>query len=430
MLNEVKVGIFVLAGLILCAISLFILGDYSFKHYYNIYADFADVSGLPDKAMVKLSGVEVGKIKRIYLDNDRVVVEMAIEEGTDIYEGARFQVGATSVIGSKFLQIDQGDPKLGIIKPGERIKGWDAPALDKAVSDALAGFKDLINDVRGQGDFAKNLQDIMTNVREITVNINQLVAASQPHARNTVEQLDKLTARLNDMMEKADRIIAKIDNGEGLAGTLISDQSMKKDVTDTLNNLKDATASVKKVMDKVSETHTYIKWDYRYNPVAGTGLSDVGLQIYPNEKRYYYVGGANIINEKDSYKRTEYQRLNTITGLLGWKIGAFDVYGGVLRGTGGAGVAWKPFDSSKHDILKLYAEGSDFSRDRDIFGRHFDNPQIDIGADVEINKYFSAGLRVSDIAEAARLNYTTHIRFEDKDLSSLFGIASVGAALK
>ena len=172
--GEMKVGFFVLAGSVLFGAALFLLGDYSFRSYYTISAEFSDVAGLPDKSTVKLSGVEVGKIKGIYLRKNRVVVELAILQGVKIYHGARFVVGSTSVIGSKFLQIDQGDPTLGLISPGDTVKGSDQLSLDKAVARALASLESLVGDILGQGKFARNLAEILDNLRETTANLNEI----------------------------------------------------------------------------------------------------------------------------------------------------------------------------------------------------------------------------------------------------------------
>ena len=69
--GEMKVGLFVIVGSVLFGTAIFLLGDYSFQKFYTVNAEFIDVAGLPDKSTVKLSGVEVGKIKRIYLDNEK-----------------------------------------------------------------------------------------------------------------------------------------------------------------------------------------------------------------------------------------------------------------------------------------------------------------------------------------------------------------------
>lgn len=429
--SEMKVGLFVLVGAVLFGTAVFLLGDYSFQKFYTINAEFSDVAGLPDKALVKLSGVEVGKIKRIYLDNEKVVVQLSIYEGVKIYRDARFLVGSTSVIGSKFLQINQGTPPSGKMKDGDTVTGEESVALDRALARAVTSLEGLVKDIRGEGRLASDINEILTNLREVTGNVNDLVSNAQPHAESIMERMDSITAKLDAMLTKTDAIIDKVDRGEGVAGALISDRKMKSDVSEAVTNLRDASASVKTALGRVNGFRTYLKWDYKYEPLASSSKNNFGLKIYPREGRYYYVGGANMVNNKDKARGTDYEVMNTVDAQLGWDLKAFDLYAGVLRGSGGFGARWKPFyRNSKWDRLTVLVEASEFSRNRAIKGRNFNAPRVDAGVEVAVNKYVSAGLRLNDLAETKRLNYTTRLLFEDKDISYLFGFASLGSLKK
>lgn len=429
--SEMKVGLFVLVGGLLFGTAVFLLGDFSFQKFYTINTVFSDVAGLPDKATVKLSGVEVGKIKRIYLDNDKVVVQLSIFEGVKIFRDSKFLVGSTSVIGSKFMQINQGTPAAGKIRDGDTVAGEESVALDRALAKAVTSLEGLIKDIRGEGRLARDINEILTNLREVTANVNDLVDTSKPHAESIMARMDSITAKLDAMLTKTDGIVDKIDRGDGVAGALISDQKMKAEVSEAVTNLKDASASVKSALGRVGGFRTYLKWDYKYEPLARSSKNNFGLKIYPRENRYYYIGAANMINTNDTAKGTDYEVMNTVDAQLGWDVKAFDLYAGVLRGSGGFGVRWKPFyQNSKWDRLTVLVEASEFSRNRAIKGRGFNSPRYDAGVDVAVNKYVSAGVRLNDMAETKRVNYTTRLLFEDKDIAYLFGFASLGSLKK
>lgn len=430
MTSEIKVGIFVIIGTVLMAAALVLLGDYSFKQYYKISAEFSDVSGLPKKAAVKLSGVEVGKVRRIYINNERVVVEMQILKGVPIYQGAQFLVGSTSVIGSKFLQINQGKSSSGVIPEGTVMQGTDAVPLDQAVTRALNSVEGLVNDLRKDGRMAGSIQEILDNLRGVTSELHQMVAFSRPHIENSMEKIEAITARLDEILQKTDQLVAKVNNGDGVAGALISDPKMKDDVASAVSSLKEAAGTVKESLGKVNKTRTFLQAEYKYSPELGGGKADAGLKLYPREGRYYYAGGANIFNVKDSHKGTEYEKINTVDAYMGWEIGMFDVYGGILRGSAGAGVKIHPLRNTAWNRITLMAEGSEFGRDRQIEDRYFDSPRYDIGMNVDLNKYVSFGVRATDLAEKARVNYTVKLYFEDKDISALLGLASLGAMAK
>lgn len=430
MTSEIKVGIFVIAAAVLMAAALFLLGDYSFKSYYHISAEFSDVTGLPDKAIVKLSGVQVGKIRKIYIHRNKVVVDMAISEGVKIYNGATFLVGATSMIGSKFLQINQGDPALGEIEAGALVSGTETQTLEYAVTKALNNIDSLIKEIRGDGKLGNSVQDVLDNLREMTANLNQMVAYGRPHFEKSIEKIETITARLDEILAKTDELVTKVNNGDGVAGALISDKRMKQDVSEAISSLKEASASVKNSLGKINKVKTFINADYKYEPALESGKADVGIKIYPRDGRYYYAGGANILNTKDQHKGNEYEKINTVDALLGWELGAFDFYGGILRGSAGAGIKYRPLYEKSFDRLLLFAEGSEFGRDRNVTNRHLDAPRYDVGVQVNLNKYVSTGVRLNDLLETKRVNYTFRLYFEDKDISSMLGFASLGAMAK
>ncbi|HAH31878.1 MAG TPA: hypothetical protein DCL44_06140 [Elusimicrobia bacterium] len=429
--SEMKVGLFVLVGGVLFGTAVFLLGDYSFQRYYTVNAAFSDVAGLPDKAVIKLSGVEVGKIQKIYLKEDKVIVQLGIMEGVKIYRDARYLVGSTSVIGSKFLEIGQGTPAAGILQAGETVQGENTLPLDRAMTKVMADLQGLIKDVRGNGSLTNNLSAIMNNLREVTANLNELVSDSQPHAQNMMERMDSITAKLDDMLAKTDAIVDKISRGEGTVGALVSDKQMQENVTSTLNNLKDASASVKNVVGRINGFKTYWRWDWKYDPVARASKSDFGVRIYPRDGRYYYVGAANVINTKDKTHGTDYETRNTVSAQMGWETKEFDLYAGAVSGSAGGGVRWKPFYyNSGWDKISLMFEASEFTRDRSIKNRPFNNPRYDAGVNVAFNKYVSATVRLNDLAEVKRLNYSTRIAFEDKDIAYLLGLVTLGSAGK
>jgi hypothetical protein len=75
-------------------------------------------------------------------------------------------------------------------------------------------------------------------------------------------------------------------------------------------------------------------------------------------------------------------------------------------------------------------EASELGRNRVIKERFFNTPRYDAGVMVAVNKYISAGVRLNDLAEVKRVNYTTRLMFEDKDISYLLGLVSFGSAGK
>ena len=74
--QEVKVGLIVLSSLIIFAVGVIMLGDIRFQKGYEINVLFDDIAGLPEKAPVKVCGVDIGKVKKINLIDGKARVRV------------------------------------------------------------------------------------------------------------------------------------------------------------------------------------------------------------------------------------------------------------------------------------------------------------------------------------------------------------------
>jgi phospholipid/cholesterol/gamma-HCH transport system substrate-binding protein len=431
---ETKVGAFVLSGLFLIGTSIFMLGDFSLQKEYPVYVEFEDVVGLPNKSIVKLSGVEVGKVKDIEIEGDHVIVELAIKDKVKIYRNAKFQIGSTSIIGSKFLQIDQGTPGSGTFKDGDRVLGNNTLPLDRMLAATLSSIQEMIDDINKKGklgdrinSITSNLDSTLKNLRELTLNLNDMVAEMSPHMRSSMENIDSVTEKLDTLLVKADKVMQDISEGNGAVGALVSDPEMKKEVKETVTNLKEATASAKKVLGRVNDFRVFWLYENRYEPIARRSRSDIGVKISPREGRYYYLGLSNIGNPDDEPRGPDYEKENTIDARLGWETEKAEVYAGFIKSAGGFGIKYRPFAGVPAlESFSALVEASDFLRNREIKGRKFTHPRYDVGAEIKLHRIFSITGRVADIQETAVTQYGARITLEDKDIAYLLGLVTLG----
>ncbi|HDG98614.1 MAG TPA: outer membrane lipid asymmetry maintenance protein MlaD [Desulfobacterales bacterium] len=127
---EFSVGLFVLAG-ILC------LGYLSIKlgkmeviggGGYEIQAMFSNSGGLKSGASVVISGVEVGRVKSISLEDYQAKVVMVLPKDIKIQEDAIASIKTKGLIGEKYVEITPGASDI-VLRPGERIRDTQ-PAVD------------------------------------------------------------------------------------------------------------------------------------------------------------------------------------------------------------------------------------------------------------------------------------------------------------
>lgn len=424
---ETKLGLFTVVGIAVLGFSLYFLGGLSVTRTYDINIKFQDVSGLPVKAPVKLAGVEIGKVKAIKIEDGAVVVVAAVDENIPLYKDTRFSVVMTGIIGTKYLKAVKGSAAAGVLKPGDYVQGTDEVPMDVMITQTMASIKELVDSVHQQGQFGKNLNASLQEVRQLSANLNQMVASMRPYLNNSVQNLDQISEQLKDVVAKADNVMTSLDNGDGVIGSLIKDPNMKSDVKESVTKLKETMTEVKTFVGKMSRFRIYWDYDFFYQPSSQIASSDLALEIYPSSGYTFYRAGiANIGNEDDTPAKGDYLERNKIDLRFGLYNRWASVSAGLIRGAGGVAMELRPFyDQEFLNRFTGTVELTDWGRDRVINNRQFNKPNLTYGVDFRFNRYFSVGAWMRDALETNEFAVKANISFNDQDISSFFGMATL-----
>ena len=110
--SEVIVGLFMIAGFgafVYLSLQLGEFSVFSLEKNYTLDAQFENVSGLKQGAMVEISGVQVGKVAQITLDQDGMaMVSMFVNNDVAIGEDAIASIRTQGIIGDKYIKIING----------------------------------------------------------------------------------------------------------------------------------------------------------------------------------------------------------------------------------------------------------------------------------------------------------------------------------
>jgi phospholipid/cholesterol/gamma-HCH transport system substrate-binding protein len=127
---ETVVGIFVVIGIMCVAYMTIKLGKVSLfgNNYYSVYAIFSTVSGLRVGNIVEIDGIEVGRVEKMTIDQEKqvAVVELKVRNGIKIYDDASASIKTAGLIGDKFIKVDPGGGGT-MLKSGERISETNSP---------------------------------------------------------------------------------------------------------------------------------------------------------------------------------------------------------------------------------------------------------------------------------------------------------------
>ena len=90
--------------------------------YYLLRAEFDNIDGISTGADVKISGIKVGSIQNIQLEQDTyyAVLHLAIDNSIAIPKDTRASIVTSGLIGNRYIKLDVGiEDKM--LEAGERI---------------------------------------------------------------------------------------------------------------------------------------------------------------------------------------------------------------------------------------------------------------------------------------------------------------------
>jgi len=427
MTSETKVGVFTVLGILLIGISVYMLGNFSFSRGYKLKVRFADVSGLPVKSAVRLNGVEVGTVKNIKLEGTQVVVILSIHDDAVIYRDSVFKIAATSLIGSKFLRIDQGNAASGAFKPGDYADGVTVPPMDEMIAQTMTTVNNLVTSLNQNGSFGKNINATLSNMRQLTSNMNELITSLKPYLTQSADNFTQVSDQLKGLVARADDITKSLQDEDGAIGALLKDKQMKDDIITSVTNLKQVSADAKELIGKANRFRMFWDVDGYYDTSSKLGMFDTGLKIFsPNNYTYYRVGVANVGNRDNIPKSDNFTEVNQLDARLGIYNNYIDVSAGLVRGAGGGEVAVTPFYGTNFlNRFTFRVLGTDWGRNRVINNRKFTKADVWYGADFKINRFFTVGGGMLDVMELNHPYAKVSFTLQDKDIAAFFGLATL-----
>jgi len=138
---ELAVGIFMIAGMVCLAYltiklgQLEVLGDKG----YEIQAVFSSSGGLKTGSSVVIAGVEIGRVKKVILDDYQARVTMYLPLEVKIQEDAIASIKTKGLIGEKYVEISPGGLDENL-EPGGVIRDTQPPIdIEQLISKYIFG---------------------------------------------------------------------------------------------------------------------------------------------------------------------------------------------------------------------------------------------------------------------------------------------------
>lgn len=252
-IDNVKLGLFVFAGLLFLIFSLYMIGRNRslFGATFTISARFSNVNGLVPGNNVRYSGIDVGTVDQIELINDSSVrVTMLIDKSArgHIRTNALASIGTDGLMGNKLISIKSMPGQADAVEDGDEIQ-----TRKPVETDEMLQTLNTTND---------NIAVISRNLKEITTKLNSrnslwnflsdtLIVQDMKKAVRSIREAGANTVRFTD---EAARLVHNLESGQGLANKLFTDTTMTRQLRSSLSEIQKASQDLSVTTAQLKET--------------------------------------------------------------------------------------------------------------------------------------------------------------------------------
>jgi phospholipid/cholesterol/gamma-HCH transport system substrate-binding protein len=293
--RNIAVGIFIIAGVTLFGIGIFLIGNRheAFSHYVLLYTEFADLDGITKGSKVQVAGMDAGQVTKIDVPqspNGQFRVQMKVDDQLLglVRNDSVVTVDTEGVVGDTFLTIHPGSPNAGVAQAHSVLQSKapitladllnhglgvmnDADATMKQVggklnvalddvngavgnaNDLLVGLKEgrgtaglLLRDDKMADQIRETMSSVQStssNLNQASVRVNSIVADVQE--RQLPQKLDETMSKINSASSQADATIGQVR--QSLAQALGPDANgvtAAQNINETLSNINAATGNM------------------------------------------------------------------------------------------------------------------------------------------------------------------------------------------
>ena len=283
---EITVGFFVL--LVLCTLGYFtiLLSPTIGKATYEIPVEFDNVTGLLKGDKVYLQGVDIGRVKKMDIENQKVHVILTLRHELKLHQKYKISVESSSVLGGRYVSVYEGDLNLPIIPPGTKIVGTQPIDFIAEASEAVKSVRAALE----EGGILGNLKQTLSDVTNITADVRN-GRGTLGKLIKTEEAYDKLIAIETNLVHITD----KIDKGQGTIGRLINDDSVYTNILAIADRIEKGQGTIGKLIndDSVYTNLQAIATNLReVSDRVASGQGTIGKLFSTNETMYADLSGA------------------------------------------------------------------------------------------------------------------------------------------
>jgi phospholipid/cholesterol/gamma-HCH transport system substrate-binding protein len=260
--RKALVGAFVVGGLGLFAIALFLVGDRRllFQPQFALNTAFGKVTGLQVGSKVRLAGLDAGEVLAIVVPSrpsEKFVVRMRVRQDLRplIRTDSVAAVQTDGIVGSAFIQIGRGTDEAPMIEPDGMIAGNDPIEFADLIQEGRATFQAVSREIADVGD---DVSQTVATLTETAATANMVLADASGDLKRLTASTVRVSEGIEGIVADTRVMVGDVRAGRGTIGKLITDDSQYKrwvsitgEAEQAVVNLRDATNRARSLVEQV-----------------------------------------------------------------------------------------------------------------------------------------------------------------------------------
>jgi phospholipid/cholesterol/gamma-HCH transport system substrate-binding protein len=306
--RTIRLGIMVITGTLLFTVAVYLIGQKQdmFSNTFNLRVVFSNVNGLQPGNNVRFSGINVGSVMGVNIQNDSTIeIVMRVKEDVRkfIKTDALVTIGTDGLMGNMIININPGKGNVPVVENNTLLQSYSRVKTDDILKTLnmtnenaamlTRSLLDVVENIQhGKGTLSylvydtllrKNLFLSVSNLQNATHKTNQLLADMQGMARDiesgkglagyllrdtittgkliqTMAELQLASTNIQQSTDSLKSFIQQLNNQKGSLNALLADTTMARDLRETMSNLNKGTAKFDENMEALK--HSFLTKQY------------------------------------------------------------------------------------------------------------------------------------------------------------------------
>lgn len=287
--TEFKVGLFTIIAIIVLAASyMWFTEALQSKDMTLVKVKFHNAGNVEVGSSVTVSGVKKGRVKKIEVAPDGVILDLQVKIDFPLRDGTQFFVIESNLMGDVQVEIipsfEGKDLDLTQVQSGE--KRFGLMKLVSELSSVVADFQTVIDKIAGDGNFVKQIDSIIDTTQMVINKINRSLD------KNT-EEFGKLIINANQLTAKLNKLVTT--NEESISNSMEKSSEVITSINSTLDDIKATSTSIRNITEKMqsekSSINKLMSDDELYKNLirSSARLDSLLKDIKENPKRYFNI---------------------------------------------------------------------------------------------------------------------------------------------